>query len=142
MVLIAMLALWSAQSSPIVTPRPAETGRVEGALRFPGCFPPEDLEVCAETLDGRIVRCERAALRYSLALPEGRYRIFSRARSEGARRGYYSKAVSCGLRVECRDHTPLIISVRPGRTLRSVDPSDWFGAPGQGAPAEAIRPTS
>ncbi len=142
MVLIAVLALWSAQSSLVPAAVPSETGRVEGALRFPACFPPEDLEVCAERLDGRIVRCQPAALRYSLSLPEGEYRIFSRARSQSERRAYYSKAVACGLRVQCRDHTPLVVSVRSGRPLRSIDPADWFGAPRQSAPTEAIRPTS
>jgi hypothetical protein len=116
------------------------TGRIQGHVHFPACMPPADLQVCAERGDGftscttKLMLTE-LGLAYTLQVPPGRYFVY--AASEDTLRGYrayFSKAVACGLHVGCTDHEPIPVEVRAHKTVRGVDPDDWF-APMQ-APLE------
>lgn len=104
-------------------------GVVEGALLYPACHVPADLEVCAE---GETTICTRdlsfvdGDIGYRLELPAGEYRIFARADTmlPGVR-AYYSEAVKCGLDVDCTDHEPITIDLRAGARVTSIHPADW-----------------
>ena len=42
--------------------------------------------------------------------------------------GGYSHAVLCGLSVDCTDHSPIAVEVKPGMVTGGVDPGDWYAA--------------
>lgn len=106
-------------------------GVIEGALLFPACDLPQDLQVCVEDAGGG-VRCT-AKLRvlektvgYRIEVPAGEYRVFARTESMlPGIRAYYTHAVRCGLDVDCVDHTPVDVKVRSGARVTSVNPADW-----------------
>jgi len=115
-------------------PAPAHA-RIAGPVRFPGCEPPADLMVCAEPLveTGNLYCTKPSAsegeLRYVLDVPPGEYLVFAHSAAlEPGFRAYYSRAVTCGLRVECRDHRPLVVALEPGQVASGVAPADWFRA--------------
>jgi hypothetical protein len=110
----------------------AELGNIRGRVHYPACFAPEDLTICAESSDGR-VRCTQPTIddieiTYQLEVPAGRWVVYALTDSTlPGRRGWFSRAVKCGLSVECEDHTPIVVEVKSGQTVRGVDPDDWFG---------------
>lgn len=117
--------------------RPDETSAaVTGPVLFPGCAPPDDLQVCAATTPGAApVACTSARPRhgqegYRLQLPPGSYVVYARSPSvQAGLRAYFSNAVLCGLSVECKDHAPIQVHLRPGQVRRGVAPADWYGDP-------------
>ncbi len=44
--------------------------------------------------------------------------------------GGYSKAVPCGLSVNCTDHTLVEVVVKPGEITNHIDPGDWYAPTG------------
>lgn len=43
--------------------------------------------------------------------------------------GSYTKAVPCGLSVDCTDHTMIDVIVNPGETASGVEVRDWYAPP-------------
>jgi hypothetical protein len=108
-------------------------GTIEGRLRYPACTEiPADLVVCGEEAQNGVRVCGRPyatvdGYRYRLQVPAGQYRVF--AQTESARpgyRAYYSASVVCGLRVDCKDHAPILITAVAGQIQSGVEPADWF----------------
>jgi hypothetical protein len=110
---------------------PNGSGTIEGALLFPACDTPQDLEVCAEDTKGKLtctskLRVLDHTLAYALEVPAGEYRVFARTESSlPGVRAYYTEAVRCGMDVSCEDHTPLFVTVKAGAHLTKVHPADW-----------------
>ena len=108
------------------------TGQIRGHVRYPACMPPEDLQVCAERNDGwhRCVdatELTEAGVAYTLDVPAGNYLVYSTSETYfPGYRAYYSKAVRCGLTIECHDHDPIQVRVRAGQIVKNIDPDDWF----------------
>ncbi|MBI2616704.1 hypothetical protein HYW55_01060 [Candidatus Gottesmanbacteria bacterium] len=44
--------------------------------------------------------------------------------------GGYTKAVACGLKVECTDHSLVIVEVKEGETVKGVEVRDWYAPEG------------
>jgi hypothetical protein len=44
--------------------------------------------------------------------------------------GGYTKAVACGLSVNCTDHTLVEVQVNPGEVTNNIDPGDWYAPTG------------
>lgn len=44
--------------------------------------------------------------------------------------GGYTKAVSCGLSVNCLDHSLIAVTVKPGETATGVEVKDWYAPEG------------
>ena len=106
-------------------------GVIEGALLFPACDVPTDLEVCVESTNGKL-RCtskleyQKKTLAYRIEVPPGDYKVFARTESTlPGVRAYYTEAVKCGLDDGCTDHTPVAVHVSPGARVTSVHPADW-----------------
>lgn len=111
------------------------TGVIEGALGYPGEEIPGDMKVCAENLVTKQQYCTAAhienkryryGLGYRIEVPEGRYHVFATTASLRGHRAYYSEFVTCGLRVGCSSHAPIVVTVVAGQTVSSVDPHDWY----------------
>ena len=77
----------------------------------------DDREYCQQTTpDQRI---------YALQAPAGDYWVYaSPLRSDAARRAYFSSYERCGEKLECKDHSPVTVSVEPGQIVKA-DPKDW-----------------
>lgn len=113
----------------------AATGVIEGALGYPGEEIPGDMKVCAENLVTKHQYCTathieskryRYGVGYRIEVPEGRYHVFATTASLKGHRAYYSEFVTCGLRVSCPSHAPIVVTVLAGQTVSAVDPHDWY----------------
>jgi hypothetical protein len=120
----------------------ANEGVIEGSLSYPSEFIPDDMTICAENLATKKIYCTnkhltakkyRYKVGYKLTVPTGNYHVFAQL-PDPARygatmpkdyRAYYSQFVKCGMSVECKDHTPIVVTVKSGATARGVDPWDW-----------------
>ena len=109
----------------------ADRGVIEGALLFPACDVPTDLEVCVEQTNGKL-RCtsdlvyQEKTIAYRIEVPAGTYKVFARTESTlPGVRAYYTEAVRCGLDAECSDHTPVAVGVKAGSHVTNVHPADW-----------------
>jgi hypothetical protein len=120
-------------ASPSATP--AETkGTVEGSLGYPSEGIPENMFVCAETLEGQKVACTDTqieddkfeyGLGYQLKLDPGNYYLYAKL-PEDDYKAYYTEFVSCGLSVECTSHGKIKVIVESGETISNIDPVDWY----------------
>jgi hypothetical protein len=119
-----------------------QSGVIEGSLSYPSEFIPDDMTICAENLATKKIYCTdkhlnarkyRYKVGYKLAVPPGDYHVYAQL-PDPARygatypkdyRAYYSEFVKCGMSVECKDHTPIVVIVKSGSTTSGVDPWDW-----------------
>lgn len=105
-------------------------GKITGNLTYPSDAIPDDIDVCAETLDGKTRHCgaEQAEAAYTLELPAGIYRVYSYLKSKPAERAYYSQFVRCGYNVACPSHEPITVTVEEGQTVSAIEPGDWYAS--------------
>lgn len=61
---------------------------------------------------------------YQLPVPPGTYYIF--AWPEGDVGGSYSRFVTCGLSVDCPDHSLIPVSVQASETVQGIDICDFY----------------
>jgi hypothetical protein len=77
----------------------------------------DDKEYCVQRLAG--------AADYAIKVPVGNYWVYaSQPDVPDGFRAYWSEAVSCGLKAECKDHSPITVEVEAGGTIQA-DPIDW-----------------
>lgn len=65
------------------------------------------------------------------AVTPGSYVVVAYPASNGGLTGGYTKAVSCGLSVECTDHSLIEVDVVAGKTKSGVEIKDWYAPAGQ-----------
>jgi hypothetical protein len=63
-------------------------------------------------------------------IPPGRYYVVAYADEAPGASGAWSKAVPCGLKVTCKDHELIPVTVIAGRTAAGVVVADWYAEPG------------
>lgn len=115
-----------------------ETGTITGELSYPGESLPPQRVIAFDITDPRTYYYIEVAEggTYSLEVPAGTYVIQSYLIdpiSAGATPGVwaaYSKAVPCGLTVDCTDHGLQPVSVDSGEVLTGINPGDWYLEPG------------
>ena len=139
--LICLICLVLAPA-PVLAAAPP-TGVIEGSLSYPSEFIPDDMTICAENLATKKIYATNKHLKgkqyqykvgYKLTVPPGDYHVFAQLPDPakyGATypkdyRAYYSEFVKCGLSVDCKDHTPIVVRVKSGETIRGIDPQDWY----------------
>ena len=116
--------------APTPTPEPVpDTGIVTGKICFPSEFIPSMTAYFQNDVTGAIteMQIDENQTNYTFELEPGNYIVFAYPQ-EGATSlgGMYSEAVSCGLSVECTDHTPLVFTILPGETTEGIDICDWY----------------
>lgn len=132
-----------ADATPAPTPTPTpteETGTIEGSLSYPSEGIPEDMFVCAETLQGVQVACTdehvegekyEYGLGYMLEVDPGTYYVYAQL-PDNDYKAYYTEFVPCGLTVECESHEKIEVTVESGEVTSNIDPIDWYDrGPGQ-----------
>jgi hypothetical protein len=113
----------------IPEPKPASPS---GKLSYPSDYIPDDLRVCAESVSPNASHCDarieekNGSRVYRLTVPPGQYRVYAQTSDMAGYKAYYTKAVICGLSVDCPDHSPVVLDVKPGESRNEVDPGDWY----------------
>jgi hypothetical protein len=127
-----------APTKPAATPvSPSGTGGISGALNYPGSSIPP-MHVVAFRYGSEsytLVTTSAGQSTYEIdGLPAGTYWVI--AYTIGGNGfpdqlpGGYTRAVPCGLSVNCTDHTMLDVPVQAGAVTPNVNPWDWYAPPG------------
>lgn len=107
-------------------------GTVAGTLAYPSETIPaqricalnlaDDKEYCQQVTDG--------TENFAVPAPEGEYWVYAALVDDvTGKRAYWSEFARCGLKAECKDHTPVTVKVEKGK-IAQAHPYDWY-APGQ-----------
>ncbi len=106
-------------------------GSITGDICYPSeSIPPLNLHfINTETRDDVVISSELNQSKYTLEnVPLGEYIAFAYVRGMQENGGAYTEAVSCGLKVECTDHTIIRFLVEEKATTTGIDICDWYGA--------------
>lgn len=145
-IIIVAISFYSAKSKLYINPlnkepmineetikQPMAASSIEGSLSFPSeVMPP--MKICAEETISKNQYCTTTQIEdkkytygkgYKLELPAGDYVVYSQEIGHD-KKAYYSEFVTCGLRVECPSHKPIIVNVNDGESISGVDPQDWY----------------
>jgi len=108
------------------TPGLPAMGTAAGKICYPSEFIPAMTAYFTNITNGENTELQISENQsdYQIELVPGRYIVF--AYPEVGNGGSYSRAVPCGLTVECTDHTTLAFVVRPGETTSGIDICDWY----------------
>ncbi len=123
-------------ATPIILAQSNSTnyGTISGTLMYPSeSIPP--LRVVAFRLGGSefvYVETKANSTTYTIKnVPPGFYTVVAYLlEGPAGLSGGYSRAVPCGLSVECPDHTLIEFEVKPGETITGIDPTDWYAPEG------------
>lgn len=102
-------------------------GAISGSLSYPSDYIPKDMSVCARHTETREDTCKVTGTKesYRLELAPGTYLVWAKTK-DWSGRAFYTKAIACGLSVECTNHEPIEVVVQAGQTTRNVDPGDYY----------------
>ena len=62
-------------------------------------------------------------------MEQGTYHVVAYPK-EYAVSGGYTKAVPCGLSVDCKDHALIDVVVNPGEATKGIEVKDWYASEG------------
>lgn len=110
----------------------AGNGSISGALSYPSETLPAQ-RVCATNLADDKEYCQQTKqgdASFVITAPIGDYWVYAALEGDTTgKRAYFSEFVTCGLKAECKDHTPVKVAVE-SQKISAADPQDWY-APGQ-----------
>ncbi|MDD3826997.1 MAG: hypothetical protein PHY79_13595 [Anaerolineae bacterium] len=107
-----------------------EAGTIRGRLCYPSEYIPAMTVYARDVNTGDTVTVEvpENTAQYELAVPgEATYHVF--AWTVDGLGGSYSRFVTCGLNVECTDHSLIPVAVGAGQAVGGVDVCDFYGGP-------------
>jgi len=116
----------------MATPESGQPGTIRGHLIYPAevlvaqrivAF---DIATMTAAAD---VTTAQGQSEYELSVPAGDYYVVAYTLDGGLSAGY-SKAVPCGLSVDCTDHSLIPVHVNAGETVNDIDPQDWYAPAG------------
>jgi hypothetical protein len=123
-----------ATATPESSPATAATGTISGSLGYPaGGIPP--LVVYAfkqgdfKTFHKLTTKTNQTTFTLE-NIPTGTYLLVAYPQDSGELVGGYTKAVACGLSVDCKDHNLLPVVVEAGKTVANVEIKDWYAPAG------------
>lgn len=108
-------------------------GIVSGKICYPTDHIPS-LTLYFESLDEERVisyRTHEGQETYALELEPGRYVAYARLPEDILQGGMYSRAVLCGLEVDCTDHDLVPVLIETREETSGVDLCDWYAEPGE-----------
>jgi hypothetical protein len=110
-----------------------EKGRISGTLGYPAEGIPELTVYAFDTLDEtKYFKVETQANQKEFTISDvdpGDYYVVAYAKNYQTS-GAYTKAVICGLSVECTDHQMIDVVVGPGKTTVGAAVTDWYAPEG------------
>lgn len=116
-----------------------EIGVITGKIGFPGGGLPDQV-VCAEKRSQlRDRHCVAVAgsssvNTFTLPVPPGDYVVYAFLGDSTdldpteEKKAHYSQFVTCGLKVGCANHEPIVITVETNRQYTNINPIDWYRA--------------
>ncbi len=127
-------------SAVLLTSCSSTTGVVKGTVCYPSEYIPAMNVYLKNKESGKIYSLEIEENQKPFKfkdIPKGNYIAFAYTVQEvstdannksSIANGGYTKAVPCGLTVDCKDHSLLIFKVENGKTTKNIQICDWFGA--------------
>lgn len=105
-------------------------GTISGTIKYPSEeIPP--LVVCAVNLKTEKKQCAQTLPNtpsYALRVPEGEYWVYSEREGDpDKRKAWYSEYLECGLLPECKDHSPVAVTVKNDE-ITEAHPNDWYAS--------------
>jgi len=111
----------------------AAKGQISGKLGYPSEAIPQLTVYAFDILDEKkYFKVETKVNQNDFIISEvdpGSYFLVAYATGYEAS-GAYTKAVPCGLTVECTDHSMIAVTVNSGEKNSTVEIRDWYAAPG------------
>ncbi len=116
------------------------TGVVQGKLCFPSEYVPAMnvyLKSAGSDKVYKLVSKENQQAFTFKKIPEGNYVAFAYTleatsldlnNKKSKTSGGFTQFVSCGLSVDCKDHTLINFKVNKGKTTNTINICDWYGA--------------
>ena len=105
-----------------------KTGNIKGTLGYPSeGIPPLEVYAISSTDDSKYFFIKTAQNQSSFEIEDvdaGKYFVLAYAESNFA--GGWTKAVPCGLSVDCNDHSLIEVEVKEGKTTSGVEVKDWY----------------
>ena len=103
------------------------SGTIAGSVSYPTKRVPaqrvcavnlkDDREYCQQTVEGETS--------YALPVPAGDYWVYAMPiQTDAKTRAYYSEYERCGEKADCKDHSPITVSVA-SEQIAEADPKDW-----------------
>ena len=145
--ILATLACNAPAPTPVVPPRPSVQptrpatalptrpplqGSISGKLCYPGSeIPPMTIYAVNQSTGQSFTTNSQGPneTRYRIErVPPGTYVVYAWL-DDGKLGGSYSKAVPCGLSVDCKDHSLIPVTIKTGQDVTGVDVCDWYGPP-------------
>ncbi|MHC1784164.1 MAG: hypothetical protein AB9891_15665 [Anaerolineaceae bacterium] len=120
------------QIEPTVMEAVVETGAIAGNLNYPseGIPPLRVVAYRVDSDDWYAVEVTQGDQFIIKDLPPGDYFVVAYLLEKNPGRGDfaggYSNFVTCGLSVECEDHSLIPVKVEPGKTTPGILPGDWY----------------
>lgn len=119
---------------PTQTPTTAiiQKGSISGYLIYPSEGIPQDVGVCAQSMDNsKFIYCVKqirdkkykSGVGYQMDLDVGNYYVYAFYKDM---RAYYDEFVICGLKATCKSHAKIPVVVTAGSVSDNVLPHDWY----------------
>lgn len=119
--------------SPTSSTQTAAKGEIAGTLGYPSeGIPPLTVYAFDTTNEKKYFKLNTKVNQTSFTISDvdpGSYYVVAYTKDSESSGGY-TKAVSCGLSVDCTDHSLIAVSVKAGETTSGVDVKDWYAPEG------------
>lgn len=124
----------TAEEKSIVTDdvQTSDKGQIEGTLGYPSSGIPPLAVYAKNTTTDEVFMISTKQNQTEFVFPElppGMYHVFAYT-TDGGLSGGYTKAVECGLSVQCTDHTLVEVEVKAGSVTQEVEVKDWYAPEG------------
>lgn len=112
-----------------------ENGTITGSLTYPSDVIPDDITIYAENLETgeQYITSEHLkdakyeyGVGYELGVRPGSYNVYGVRKDFPDTRAYYNVVITCGIRVECTDTTPIEVTVDANEVESGVTVGDWW----------------
>ncbi len=109
-----------------------DKGQIEGTLGYPSSGIPPLAVYAKNTTTDEVFMISTKENQTDFTFPElppGMYHVFAYT-MDGGLSGGHTKAVECGLSVQCTDHALVEIEVKAGSETQEVEVKDWYAPEG------------
>jgi len=110
-----------------------EKGTISGTLGYPSSgIPPLQVYAINTTDSKKYFMIETAQNQGAFEIEDvepGTYHVIAYTKDNGLS-GAYSKAVPCGLSVDCTDHSMIEVVVKSGEVTKGIEVKDWYAPEG------------
>lgn len=116
----------------------AQEGYMEGSFTYPSSFIPDNIIAYAENIStgekynsSEVLSGSQFTYNkgYKIKVPVGDYYVYAMVPPDTTK-AYYSKFVTCGMSVDCKDTSKILVKVELNKTSGNITLGDWYNQPG------------